>query len=82
MTPGDVAVAEDPGGHTFMMPIDNTIKPWKNEQSLRVVLDAMPVGVSWATLDDGKIVYVNRRFTEIFGYVVGDLDDISAWLKK
>jgi diguanylate cyclase (GGDEF)-like protein/PAS domain S-box-containing protein len=65
-----------------MMPIDNTIKPWKNEQSLRVVLDAMPVGVSWATLDDGKIVYVNRRFTEIFGYVVGDLDDISAWLKK
>ncbi len=65
-----------------MIPIDNTRKPWQNEQSLRIVLDAMPVGVSWATLADQNIVYTNRRFTEIFGYIVGDLGNISAWIEK
>jgi PAS domain-containing protein len=42
----------------------------------------MPVGVSWATLVDHKIVYTNRRFTEIFGYVVGELENISDWIEK
>jgi diguanylate cyclase (GGDEF)-like protein/PAS domain S-box-containing protein len=65
-----------------MIPIDNTGKPWQNEQSLQIVLDAMPVGVSWATLVDRKIVYINRRFTEIFGYVLGDLENIPAWIEK
>ncbi len=65
-----------------MIPIDNPHKPWQNEHSLRIALDAMPVGVSWATLADRNIVYTNRRFTEIFGYVVGDLGSISAWIEK
>jgi PAS domain S-box-containing protein len=65
-----------------MMPSDNTGKPWQNEQSFRIALDAMPVGVSWATLLDRKIVYMNRRFTEIFGYVVGDFENVSDWIGK
>jgi diguanylate cyclase (GGDEF)-like protein/PAS domain S-box-containing protein len=65
-----------------MIPIDNTGKPWQDEHSLRIALDAMPVGVSWATLVDQNIVYTNRRFTEIFGYVVGDLGNVSAWMEK
>src|ERR1039457_7072646 len=65
-----------------MIPIDNTGKPWQNEQSLQIVLDAMPVGVSWAALGDRKIVYANRKFTEIFGYVVGELENISDWMEK
>ncbi len=65
-----------------MIPIDINRKPWQNEQSLRIALDAMPVGVSWATLVDQNIVYTNRRFTEIFGYSTGDLGNISAWVEK
>jgi diguanylate cyclase (GGDEF)-like protein/PAS domain S-box-containing protein len=42
----------------------------------------MPVGVSWATLADQKIVYMNRHFTEVFGYVVGDFECISDWIGK
>jgi diguanylate cyclase (GGDEF)-like protein/PAS domain S-box-containing protein len=64
------------------MPSDNSGKPWRNEQSLRIALNAMPVGVSWATLADQKIVYMNRKFTEIFGYVVGDFENISDWIEK
>ncbi len=47
-----------------------------------IALDAMPVGVSWATLGDQKIVFMNRTFTEIFGYVVGDFIDIPDWTLK
>ncbi len=65
-----------------MEPDNNIVKPWQNEHSLKIALDSMPVGVSWATLGDQKIVYMNRRFTEDFGYVVGDFEDISDWIAK
>lgn len=65
-----------------MAPDDNTGQLWQNEHPLKIALDAMPVGVSWATLSDQKIVYMNRRFTETFGYVVGDFENISDWIGK
>jgi diguanylate cyclase (GGDEF)-like protein/PAS domain S-box-containing protein len=51
-------------------------------QALRVAIDAMPVGVSWANLSDRKILFMNRKFTEIFGYTVGDFADIGAWVEQ
>jgi len=33
-------------------------------------------------LDDQKIVYMYRRLAEIFGYVVGNLENISDWIGK
>ncbi|WP_213804590.1 sensor domain-containing diguanylate cyclase [Granulicella sp. dw_53] len=42
----------------------------------------MPVGVSWANLADQKIGYMNRMFTEIFGYVMGDFVDIADWIER
>jgi diguanylate cyclase (GGDEF)-like protein/PAS domain S-box-containing protein len=42
----------------------------------------MPVGVSWANLADQKIVFMNRKFTEIFGYVVGDFEGITDWIEE
>ncbi len=53
-----------------------------SEQALWIALDAMPVAVSWATLADMKIVFMNRTFTEMFGYVVSDFPDIPAWTLK
>lgn len=57
-------------------------RPWEHEQSLLIALGAMPVGISWATLSDQRIVYMNRKFTEIFGYVLGDFEFISDWIAR
>ncbi len=61
--------------------MSNSASP-QNSQALWIALDAMPVGVSWATLHDQKIVFMNRMCTEIFGYVVEDFTDISSWVQK
>jgi diguanylate cyclase (GGDEF)-like protein/PAS domain S-box-containing protein len=50
--------------------------------ALEAVLSAMPVAVSWATISDQKIVFMNCKFTEIFGYVVGDFSDITTWIES
>src|SRR5271156_6812492 len=54
----------------------------QSAQALRVAIDAMPVGVSWANLSDRKILFMNRKFTEIFGYGFGDFADIGDWVEK
>jgi PAS domain-containing protein len=39
----------------------------------------MPIGVSWANLADQKILFMNQKFIEIFGYVLSDFENISDW---
>ena len=51
-------------------------------RSLEIVLDAMPVAVSWANLSDLKILFTNRMFTELFGYQASELGDILEWVEK
>lgn len=51
------------------------------DERLKLVLDSMPVGVTWANLQDGTLAYANRRFTELTGYQIADiptLDDFFA----
>jgi diguanylate cyclase (GGDEF)-like protein/PAS domain S-box-containing protein len=54
----------------------------QSAQALRLAIDAMPVGVSWANLSDRKILFMNRKFTELFGYTYGDFADIGAWVQQ
>jgi diguanylate cyclase (GGDEF)-like protein/PAS domain S-box-containing protein len=54
----------------------------QSPNSLEAVLSAMPVGVSWANLSDGKIVFMNRKFTEIFGYTLNDFENIYDWNRR
>jgi diguanylate cyclase (GGDEF)-like protein/PAS domain S-box-containing protein len=54
----------------------------RNAHSLRLVLSAMPIGVSWANLADQKIVFMNHKFTEIFGYKLSDFADIADWNER
>ena len=54
--------------------------PAQHSRSLEIALNAMPIGVSWANLADQTIVFMNRKFTEIFGYVLGDFPIISDWI--
>ena len=49
---------------------------------LEEVLKAMPVAVSWARLSDQKIVYLNRKFQEMFGYVLGDHATVQDWIEQ
>src|SRR5690606_5171076 len=46
---------------------------------LKLVLDGMPVGVTWAALDDGTLAYANRRFVELTGYEIADIPNLDAF---
>jgi two-component system, cell cycle sensor histidine kinase and response regulator CckA len=48
----------------------------QSEERLRIVLNSLPVGLAWGKKDD-KIEYVNKTFTELFGYIVEDLPSIN-----
>lgn len=52
------------------------------EERLRIALDAMPVAVSWARLEDMRIEFTNRKFTELFGYTIEDVPSIPRWLER
>lgn len=49
---------------------------------LQAVLDAMPIAVSWASIADGRILYVNHSFTELLGYAQDDLTHIDEWVSR
>jgi diguanylate cyclase (GGDEF)-like protein/PAS domain S-box-containing protein len=52
----------------------------QSAHSLQVALNAMPVGVAWANLSDLSILFMNRKFTELFGYTMGDFVDLRHWI--
>ncbi|OGT82571.1 MAG: hypothetical protein A3H91_03770 [Gammaproteobacteria bacterium RIFCSPLOWO2_02_FULL_61_13] len=52
------------------------------QDRLQAVLEAMPVAVSWASLKDQKIEFMNRKFTEMFGYVLGDHPTVQHWIES
>lgn len=53
-----------------------------NEGDIQDVLARMPVGVAWASAKDGRILYVNRKFTSMFGYDLADLSTVHAWIEN
>ncbi len=50
----------------------------RSEENLKMLLDTLPVGLSWADRD-GRVQYVNRRFVELFGYDLGEIKTIDDW---
>ncbi|MEJ2201126.1 MAG: diguanylate cyclase, partial [Desulfuromonadaceae bacterium] len=51
-----------------------------SQTRLQVILDSFPVGIGWADAD-GKVRYVNRKFTELFGYALEDIPTIADWCR-
>ena len=49
-------------------------------RALELALDAMPIAVSWASLADGRVLYMNRAFRQTFGYTLEDVPTISDWM--
>ena len=52
------------------------------EQRLAEILDAMPIAVSWSTLKDQKLTFMNKKFTQMFGYVLSDHPTIEHWINN
>jgi PAS domain S-box-containing protein len=50
----------------------------ENEKRLQALVDASPVGISWADME-GNIKYTNRKFRQLFGYTVDDIPTIAEW---
>lgn len=50
--------------------------------ALRIALESMPVGVSWATFDDQAIIFTNLRFAELFGYTASEFKNIHDWMDR
>ncbi|MCP5146271.1 MAG: GGDEF domain-containing protein [Gammaproteobacteria bacterium] len=51
------------------------------EKRLRIVLDAMPVAITWANLKDARILFMNRKMIETFGYTVNDFETVHDWIR-
>ncbi|MEQ8347531.1 MAG: sensor domain-containing diguanylate cyclase [Sneathiellaceae bacterium] len=54
----------------------------KADHRVRLVLDAVPVAVSLANLADGRIIFMNRKFTQLYGYVGTDFDTVQDWVAR
>ena len=52
------------------------------DDKLRLVLDRMPVGITWANLEDGTVAFANRRFTDLTGYTLEDIPNIGVFYRK
>lgn len=52
------------------------------QHRLEAVLDGMPVAVSWAGLKDQNIRFVNKKFTDMFGYKLGDHNTVMDWIQQ
>lgn len=51
-------------------------------RDLHIILDALPTPLSWATLPGGQIRFVNRFFTNTFGYADGEFSTVDDWIDR
>lgn len=48
---------------------------------LEDILDSTPVAIGWSGAD-GRIEYINRQFTHLFGYSMDDLPNLESWYRQ
>lgn len=51
------------------------------QKQLQALLDSSPVGVGWSS-SSGRVEYVNRKFTELFGYQLEDIPSVNDWYRQ
>jgi len=47
----------------------------RSEQDLRQLVEYLPVAMAVYSASDGKVAFVNRKFTEVFGYTLDDVPE-------
>lgn len=65
-----------------MTPGRQSVPTDSREDLLHTVLASMPVAVAWADPETGRIAFVNRKFTQLFGYVLEDLGTVVQWIEQ
>ncbi|MBR9884580.1 MAG: diguanylate cyclase [Oceanospirillales bacterium] len=53
----------------------------KRQIQLEDILDSSPVAIGWSNAS-GKIEYINRCFSSLFGYTLDDLPDLASWYRQ
>ncbi|MBU0666940.1 MAG: PAS domain-containing protein [Nanoarchaeota archaeon] len=49
---------------------------------LQSILDNLSIGIAINTVSDGKIIYMNSKFAEIYGWPMSDLNSVDAFFEK
>ncbi len=52
-----------------------------SEAKLQAILDNANVAIAWAN-ENGPIEYLNRKFTDLFGYTVADIPTVEQWYRR
>jgi len=53
----------------------------ESEVRFRTLAEVAPIGLV-VMASDGKVEYINAKFSDIFGYTVEDLPDLAAWFRS
>lgn len=56
--------------------------PTSGVQFFKNVFDSLPIGISVNTVDDSKTLYVNSKFSKIYGWDFEDLKDVTTFFEK
>jgi len=64
-----------------MTPGRQSVPPDPREEVLLSVLSSMPVAIAWADPGSGRIAFVNRKFSQVFGYVLEELSTVAQWIE-
>ncbi|HET6557838.1 MAG TPA: PAS domain S-box protein, partial [Prolixibacteraceae bacterium] len=60
----------------------------KNEELLerntfiQTILDHLPIGLALNTINEGKAIYMNKRFQEIYGWTFNEITSIASFFEK
>lgn len=46
---------------------------------LEDILNTTPTAVGWSSVSSGRIEYINKAFSELFGYDLSDISDLKTW---
>jgi len=53
-----------------------------SQRDLHIILDAVPIPLSWASLPEGEIQFVNRAFKRTFGYGDESFSKVDDWIDR
>ena len=51
----------------------------ESEKNFRALIESSPIPMIISSKNDQDTVYVNRKFTEVFGYTLEDIPDAESW---
>lgn len=65
--------------HVLQRMLNGTHQP---DDEFFLILDALPVPLSWSSFPEGRIRFCNSAFTRIFGYPNGHFETIGQWIDE